>query len=203
MSGLDTLIAKSLYLSIKDSLGQKILQEVEQRLFEKHGINITQSIAEFHKLDSVLKDIFGEKAGGLEKKFLENVVTIQEAESQSFNWITVEDISLAILILEAFADNDKKNILNTVIDEPRVISEILEILEIPQTSGYRKVNVLIQNGMLIPEGFSITHDGKKVTKYKAVFENISIEIEKNKVIVKVQPTNESIENSHIMQIVCS
>ena len=105
--------------------------------------------------------------------------------------------------MESLGDEDKKNIINSVIDEPRIISDMLEISKIPQTSGYRKINTLIQNGMLIPQGFSTTHDGKKVTKYKSVFENISIEIEKNKVIVKVQPTQESIKNSHIMQIVCS
>ncbi|NHH96836.1 hypothetical protein DYY66_2084 [Candidatus Nitrosotalea sp. FS] len=42
--------------------------------------------------------------------------------------------------------------------------------------------------MLIPQGYDVTHDGKRVTKYKAIFDNISILIEKNKVIVKIQTT---------------
>src|SRR5437660_1166295 len=111
MSGLDTLIAKSLDLTIKENLGKKTLQKVEQRLFERYGINLTQSIEDFTKLDSVLREFFGDGAEGLEKQFLENIVTLeQESKTQNQNWIAIEDPSLAKLILESFGDEDKKNI---------------------------------------------------------------------------------------------
>src|SRR5947209_4395575 len=143
MSGLDTLIAKSLDYTIKENLGKKTLQKVEDRLFEKFGINLTQAIEDFTKLDTVLREFFGEGAEGLEKQFLENIVTLDETKTQDPNWVAIEDPSLAKLILESFGDEDKKNILNAVLDESRIISEILEIANIPQTSGYRKVNSLI------------------------------------------------------------
>jgi hypothetical protein len=201
MSGLDTLIAKSLDLTIKENLGKKTLQKVEDRLFEKYGINVTQAIEDFTKLDTVLREFFGDGAEGLEKQFLESVVTMEETRTQDPNWIAIEDSSLAKLILESFGDEDKKNILNTVLDEPRIISEILEIANIPQTSGYRKVNSLIDNGLLIVQGYVTTHDGKKVSKYKSIFENVTINIEKNKVVVKVLLAKESIEKSSIIQVV--
>jgi hypothetical protein len=201
MSGLDTLIAKSLDLTIKENLGKKTLQKVEERLFEKYGINLTQSIEDFPKLDTVLREFFGEGAEGLEKQFLDNIVTLKETKAQDPNWVAIEDSSLAKLILESFGDEDKKNILNTVLDESRIISEILEIAHIPQTSGYRKVNSLIDNGLLTVHGHIITHDGKKVSKYKSIFENVTISIEKNKVIVKVLLAKESIEKSSIIQVV--
>jgi predicted transcriptional regulator len=201
MSGLDTLIAKSLDITIKEKLDKKTLQKVEQRLFERYGINVTQSVEEFHKLDSVLKEFFGEGAEGLEKQFLENVVTMQESKTQNPNWAVIEDRSLAKLILGTFGDNDKKNILNTVIDEPRIISEILEISKIPQTSGYRKVNSLIDSGLLIKQGSIITPDGRKVNKYKSIFENVRIKIKKNKIIVQVQLAKESLDNSSVIQVV--
>jgi hypothetical protein len=202
MSGLDTLIAKSLDLTIKENLGKKTLQKVEQRLFEKYGVNLTQSIGDFTKLDNVLKEFFGEGAEGLEKQFLENIVTLkQDSKTQDVNWVTIEDPALAKLILEAFGDEDKKNILNAVLDEPRIISEILEVAQIPQTSGYRKVNSLIDNGLLIVQGHITTHDGKMVNKYKSIFENVTINIEKNKVVVKVLLAKESIEKSCILQVV--
>ncbi len=202
MSGLDTLIAKSLDSTIKENLGKKTLEKVEQRLFERYGINLTQSIEDFTKLDSVLKEFFGEGAEGLEKQFLENIVRIeQESKTQSPNWVAIEDASLAKLILESFGDEDKKNILNSVLDEPRIISDILEISKIPQTSGYRKVNSLIDNGLLIVQGHITTHDGKRVSKYKSIFENVTINIEKNKVVVKVLLAKESIEKSSVIQVV--
>ena len=201
MSGLDTLISRSLDNTIKENLGKKTLQKVEERLFEKYGINLTQSISDFSKLDNVLREFFGEGAEGLEKQFLENVVTVQESKSQDPNWISIEDPSLSKLILESFGDEDKKNILNTVLDESKIISEILENANIPQTSGYRKVNTLIDNGLLTIQGHITTHDGKKVNKYKSIFENVTINIEKNKVVVKVLLAKESIEKSSIIQVV--
>ena len=103
-------------------------------------------------------------------------------------WVTLENSHLIEIILKSVGDEDKKRILNAVIDEPHTISEILDISMIPRTSGYRKINALISDGMLVPQGFDMTHDGKRVTTYKAMFDNISILIEKNKIIMKIQPT---------------
>jgi len=202
MSGLDTLLAKSLDSTIKENLGKKTLEKVEQRLFERYGINLTQSIEDFTKLDSVLKEFFGEGAEGLERQFLENIVTLeQEPQRKAPNWVAIEDPSLAKLILESFGDEDKKNILNSVLDEPRIISEILEHAQVPQTSGYRKVNSLIENGLLTVQGQMTTHDGKRVNKYKSIFENVTITIIKNQVVVKVLLAKESLEKSSVIQVV--
>jgi hypothetical protein len=87
------------------------------------------------------------------------------------------------------------------LDEPKIISDILEITKISQTSGYRKINYLIDAGLLTVQGFAIMRDGKKVNKYKSIFENIIIHIEKNKVTVKVLLAKESIEKSSVIQTV--
>lgn len=113
---------------------------------------------------------------------------LDNAKPVEKQWLTLEDSRLIEIILKSVGDEDKKHILNAVIDEPHTISEILDISMIPRTSGYRKINALITDGMLIPQGYDTTHDGKRVTKYKAIFDNISILIEKNKVIVKIQTT---------------
>src|SRR6266852_505821 len=95
MSGLDTLIARSLDSTIKENLGKKTLEKVEQRLFEKYGINLTQSIEDFTKLDSVLREFFGEGAEGLEKQYFDSIVTLeQESKTQNQNWITIKESSL-------------------------------------------------------------------------------------------------------------
>ncbi len=203
MSGLDILIAKPLGYKIKENLGEKTLQKIEKRLFERYGISIGQSLEDFHKLDDVLREFFGNGAEGLERQILEKVVSVDETKNQDLKWVSIEEPSLAKIILEAFGDDDKNRILNTVLDESRIISDIIEISKIPQTSAYRKVNSLIENGLLIPSGFITTHDGKKVTKYKSVFNNVKIGIEKNKVMVKVQLHQECWETSSIIQVVQS
>ena len=200
MSGLDALISKSLENSIKNNLGQQTFEKIEQRVFEKHGMSLSQAMQDFRKLDSVLKEFFGNGALGIEKQILGKIVVMNENKEKK--WFTIEDPLLTKLILESLGDEDKKNIINSVIDESKIISDILETSGIPQTSGYRKVNSLIQNGMLIPHGFALTQDGKKVTKYRSIFENINIEIEKNKVNVQVLPTTESFAKSTVMQLVC-
>ncbi|SRR5690242_13280577 len=203
MSGLDALIAKSIKSIVKDNLGDATFERIEKRLFERHGIGFTQAVEDFGKLDVVLREFFGDGAVGIERRIIDKIVILEESKRNEKKWITLEDSRLIELMLRSLGDDDKKNLINSAIGEPMIISDMLEISKIPQTSGYRKINALIDDGILIPQGYVTTHDGKRVTKYKAVFENISISIEKNKIVVKVQPTLESIKNSHIMQIVCT
>jgi len=203
MSGLDALIAKSIKSIVKDNLGDATFERIEKRLFERHGIGFTQAVEDFGKLDVVLREFFGDGAVGIERRIIDKIVILEESKRNEKKWITLEDSRLIELMLRSLGDDDKKNLINSAIGEPMIISDMLELSKIPQTSGYRKINALIDDGILIPQGYVTTHDGKRVTKYKAVFENISISIEKNKIVVKVQPTLESIKNSHIMQIVCT
>ena len=123
-----------------------------------------------------------------EKNSMLRVRILDSEKPVGKQWLILEDSHLIEIILKSVGDEDKKHILNAVIDEPHTISEILDISMIPSTSGYRKINALITDGMLIPQGYDTTHDGKRVTKYRAIFDNISILIEKNKVIVKIQTT---------------
>ncbi|MDE1765517.1 MAG: transcriptional regulator [Thaumarchaeota archaeon] len=201
MSGLDALIGQSFEDTVKSALGEKILSKIRDVISEKYGMTISEAIGDFQKLDFALKELYGSKTDAIEKQLIDRIVTFEENKQNDRNWFTVEDAVLSRIILESVGDYEKKNILNTVLDEPRVISDILSMNNIPQTSGYRKVNTLIQNGMLMPQGFVSMHDGKKVTKYKSIFESIVIRIEKNKVMVRVLPTSEAMAQSTILQLV--
>ena len=112
-------------------------------------------------------------------------------EKPDKSWITLEDPRLVELILRSMGDEDKKNIITSVIPEPRIISDIIKITKIPQTSVYRKINLLINDGLLAPQGYFITSDGKRITRYGAIFDDINIALEKNKVIVSIYACNKS------------
>ena len=200
-SDLDNLIIPSLRRTIEENLGVKTLNKIEQRLIERHGINLAQSIKEFHKFDSVLREFFGAGADGLETKFLNGIVKLEKSSSNNLDWITIHDRDLARIFLESFGDPEKKCILTKVYDEPLIVSDILASCTIAQTSGYRKVNSLIDDGLLIPNGHVVTSDGKRVQKYGTTFHNVDIKIEKNSVLVKVQLKENSVENSSILQII--
>lgn len=201
MAGLDSLLAKSVGAAIEDNLGEPTLHKIDNRLFEKYGITINQAILDFQKLDGVLREFFGAGADGLEKKIFENVCTLEKSETNEQEWMTVEDQFLSRVILEAFGDEDKKRILIALLEEPRVISEVLSICNVPQTSGYRKINWLIDNGLLTTHGFITTNDGKRVNKYTPVFENIKINIVKDKVTVRVQLNKESMSKSLLIPLI--
>ena len=200
MGGFDRLLAKSLNETIRHNLGEKTTQKIEERLFEKYGLSLTQSIEQFQKIDAVLREFFGAGADGLESKFLQNICKVK-TKSKGSNWFTIDDSKIAQVILESFGDDDKSSIINSVIDEQKIISAILENCKIPQTSGYRKINQLIEDGILIPAGFETSNDGRKVVKYQALFDNVKINIIKNKVSVDIQLNRPNFNDSSVLQTV--
>lgn len=200
-NGLDNLLVPSLRKSIEDNLGKDTLNKIEQRLMERHGLGLVQAIKNFHKFDSVLREFFGAGADGLEQKFLKNIVDIEKSKPSESNWIHIKDPELSKIFLESFADSDKKAILGAVMDDSLIIAKILESCKIPQTSGYRKINFLIDNGLLVTNDFELAHDGKKVKKYETIFDNVKVDIVKNDVAVKIQLKKSLLSDSSIIQTV--
>jgi hypothetical protein len=184
VTGLNKLLAKSLDSTIRKNLGDRTIQKIEERLFEKYGISLTQAITQFQKLDAVLHEFFGSGADGLEQQFLKDVCEIRSVDGDI--WVHIENPQLTKTILASFGDDDKKRILGTINDVPLLISQIIETCDLPQTSGYRKAHALIDEGLLVAAGHDITPDGKRVTKYKSVFDNIRIDIVKNRVSVAIR-----------------
>lgn len=211
MKNVDTFLSKSLDNVIRKNLGDNTIHKIENRLFEKYGISLTESLTQFQKLDSVLREYFGAGADGLEEKFFKNMYIIKNVDNknnenkstqlQNGQCITLYDSTLTGLILEAFGDSDKKKILTSVLSESKTVYEILKDCEIPQTSGYRKVNSLINNGLLLIDGFLETQDNKKTNKYRAIFHNLEINIIKDKVTINIQINKRNIENSSIISAI--
>ena len=200
-NGLDNLLVPSLRKSIEENLGKETLNKIEDRLMERHGLGLVQAIKNFNKFDSVLREFFGAGADGLEQKFLQKIVDVESSKQSASNWISMKDPELSKIFLESFADQDKKAILGSVMDESLIIAKILESCNIPQTSGYRKINFLINNGLLVSNGFELAHDGKKVKKYETIFDNVKVDIVKNDVAVKVQLKKSLLAESSILQTV--
>lgn len=198
MVGLDRLLAKSLDSLIRENLGNVTIQKIENRLFEKYGLSVTQSIEQFHKLDAVLREFFGAGADGIEQRALKSVCEVKLANGQG--QILIENPVLTKIILESFGDEDKKKILGAINSEPLIISQIITNCKIPQTSGYRKVNALIDAGLLVPAGYAVTDDGKKLTKYRSVFDKIKIDIVKNKVTITLELPKKDLDASTVLAV---
>jgi hypothetical protein len=200
MTEIDQLFAASLEKIIRENLGETTFHSIQNRLFEKYGMSITESIKEFEKLDSVLTEFFGSGAKGLEKKFLDSICSIKSQKDKVEKRFTLLDSSINQSIIRAFSDDEMSKILNASIGEPWTILEILEKLDIPKTSGYRKINLLIKEGLLVKAGQEFTENRRSVDKYKSLFDNVNIDFG-NKVTVNVQFTPEVTMNSSILQTV--
>jgi len=200
-NGLDNLLVHSLRKSIEENLGKETLNKIEQRLMERHGLGLVQAIKNFHKFDSVLRELFGAGADGLEQKFLQKVIAVEKSKQSQSSWIHMKDPELSTVFLESFADQDKKAILDSVMDDPLIIADIIEKCNIPQTSGYRKINLLINHGLLVSNGFELTNDGKKIKKYETIFDNVKVDIIKNDIAVKIQLKKSLLNESSILQTV--
>ena len=201
MTGVTRLLAKSMEKTMLNNLGEITVHKIQDRLFERYGMSITQSMEEFEKLDSVLREFFGAGAEGLERKFLDSLCSIKSKKDQSQKRFTISEPSISQSILKAYSDDETSKILNASIGESWTILEMLEKLQIPQTSGYRKVNSLIEDGLLIKEGHEISASGRRTDKYKSLFDNVEIEIKNKKVTVNIQFTQNVIDQSPILQAV--
>ena len=149
---------------------------------------------QIHCLNAILQELCGEEAKTFGKAILEDFG--KESKISNSKWVTIQHPSVARLILASLGDEDKKNILNAVLDKARTFMEILEITGLPPSSAYRKICSLIDNGLLIDLDSDTSSDGKRKIKYKSIFQNIEINIEKNKIIVKILLTKESLEKNY-------
>ena len=102
-------------------------------------------------------------------------------------WFTIEDQTYTRTILHAFGDDDKKNILLALANNPKTINEVLTKCNIPKTSGYRKINSLINEKLIVANGFGHSDDNKRITAYVSIFSDLKIDFIKNKVTVKIHP----------------
>ncbi|MCV0411682.1 hypothetical protein [Nitrosarchaeum sp.] len=200
MPGLDHLIAKSLNNIIKQNLGVKTIQKIENRLFEKYGISWNQSLEEFEKLDFVLKELFGNiGAKGLEQRFC-NAIFDTKSKKNTENWIIICDPDINSNIIQTFGDLEKKKIIESVMESPKIIYEIIKDCSLPQTSGYRKVNALIDEGFLIPTEFEIK-ENKRIYKYSSIIKNLKIDISSNKIKASVLLNEPQQNQCSFLQIV--
>ncbi len=78
-------------------------------------------------------------------------------------------------------DNETRQMLNCLFENELTIPQILSEAQIPKTSGYRKIENLIINGLIVESG-KVRSESKRISKYKCVFDEIKIEMKKNDIL---------------------
>lgn len=78
-------------------------------------------------------------------------------------------------LLEVVADPDCRAILETTAEAPRTVSELVEACDIPVSTAYRKVDALVDVGLL-EDSIRIRTGGRDATEYSLRVERISIDL---------------------------
>jgi hypothetical protein len=180
-SALDCLLAQALESMIREKLGHKACEKIEDRLHQRYNLNLAESIKDFYTLDATLREIFASGADAIEEDFVNRLISIN-TPGRGRAWVTIQNKELAELILAAYGDKEKRFILEVAFKRPSVILDMLETTGIPKSSGYGLINQLVEEGLLTEHGYAETSDGKKVSKYTALFEKLKIEIDANGLI---------------------
>jgi hypothetical protein len=196
MAGIDRLIAASLSSEIKKNLDLDILKKVERELFLQHGMSIKLSIEHFEKFSSILRKNSNIDVNKFEKECIEKILKIKKS-GEKYS-VTIIDLDLKNLILELFGDIESRKIISSLLENEYIIPQILKESKVPKTSGYRKIENLILNGLFIESG-KVLSESKKISKLQCIFEEIKIDIKKGKSTVNGIVNEKMFEKSTSMK----
>ncbi|MFQ5476080.1 MAG: transcriptional regulator [Nitrosopumilus sp.] len=180
MGGIDRLISDSLSIEIKKKLDIDMLKKVERELFLEHGMSIKLSIEHFQKFTSILKKKSNMDFKKFEKDCINKIIKIKKRNDKYI--VTIVNTNLSDLILELFSESETRKIISSLLENEYTIPQILKESKVPKTSGYRKIENLIINGLIIESG-KVLSESKKISKLQCVFQEIKLDIKKEKIQV--------------------
>lgn len=77
-------------------------------------------------------------------------------------------------VLDALDDEDCRTIIRRL-DEPLTAGEVSEACDIPNSTAYRKLD-LLSEAKLLAEGVEVRRDGHHATRYRTDFERVIVEL---------------------------
>ena len=196
MSGIDRLISLALSTEIKKKMDIDTLKKVERELFLEHGMSIKLSIEHFQKFMNVFHRNSAIDVKRFEKDCLNKIIKVKKKQDKYY--VTIVNNELADLILELFSEIETRKIISSLLENEYTIPQILKESKVPKTSGYRKIENLITNGLIIESG-KVLSESKKISKLQCVFEEIKLDIKKEKTVVSGIVSKKLFEKSTSMK----
>jgi hypothetical protein len=198
MGGIDRMIATALSSEIKKELNLDILKKTERELFLEQGMSIKLSIEHFHKFSSVLRNNSNIDVKKFEKDCIGRVLKVKKRDKNYL--VTIIDSDLRDLILELFGDIETRKIISSLLENEYTIPQILKESKVPKTSGYRKIENLILHGLILESG-KVLSESKKISKLQCVFEELKLDIKKDKTVITGVVNNKMFEKSTSMKAI--
>jgi len=198
MGGIDRLIASPLSSEIKKKLETEILKKTERELFLEQGMSIKLSIEHFQKFSSVLRKNSSMDVKKFEKDCILKILKIKKRDDKFL--VSIIDSDLRDLILELFGDIETRKVISTLLENEYTIPQILKESKVPKTSGYRKIENLLLHGLIIESG-KILSESKKISKLQCVFEELKLDIKKDKIGIIGVVNKKMFEKSTSMKVI--
>ena len=98
-------------------------------------------------------------------------------------------------ILTALADDEMVRILDCATLHSTSVNEVIRHTGISHSTAYRKIKVMLEEGLLFTEKISITDDGKKYSLFRSTLRSIVTKYEQGKIIVQVEYNIDVIERT--------
>jgi len=104
------------------------------------------------------------------------------------------------LILELFGEAETRKIISMLLENEYTIPQILKESKVPKTSGYRKIEILLLHGLIIELG-KILSESKKISKLQCIFEELKLDIKKDKIAIVGIVNKKMFEKSTSMKVI--
>jgi hypothetical protein len=101
-------------------------------------------------------------------------------------WVNITDTVMADAIMTTYGDALNRKILDSCVSEPHTIMEILNITKISQTTGYRRLLLLIKDNFLVSHHMVQRSGAKQVSSYISTFKEIEFRMSQNQELVRVK-----------------
>jgi len=98
-------------------------------------------------------------------------------------------------ILIALGDKEILKILDASMLRPISVNDIIRETGIPHTTTYRKVNWLLEQGLLAVQKITITPDGKKFSEVRSTLRSFNVRYEMNLVVVEGEQNFNPVERT--------
>ena len=204
MGGFDSLLSDLLRKEIESYLGKTTVHKIEKRLFEKYGMTLTESMNNFANLDDTLREIFGGGSRGIVRSVLNNFCSLKKNAGKKDSLVMLHNPKMTEMILEMLGDKDYRKILDMLIDQSLTPYEIFDKVDIPQASAYRKIDILVNSGLLVEDGkVPGNSTGRPAVKLATLYRGLDINIVKNKITVQVKISRDMLQKSTIFSTLYS
>lgn len=192
MAGIDRFLSRQLSEIIKKKIEPEVLKVVERKLFLSHGMSIKLSIEYFEKFLEILGKNSSLDVKRFQKDCINELIKIKKLDGK-YSVVMIND-KMSQFLIEQIGDSESRKIISSIFKNDLIIPDILKKSHVAKTSGYRKIENMILNGIIV-ETSRVLSESKKVSKFKCCFNDIKLSLNQEGVNVTLTLDKDMFEKS--------